>query len=310
MSALLDVTLPVFIVIGFGYLAVWVGFFSDSAVEGLMKFTQNFAIPCLLFRAISGLDLGLHFDWPLLVSYYTGSVVGFTIGTSVAFYVFARPIQDAIAIGFACMFANSVMLGLPITERAYGADALGPNYAIVALHAPFCYLLGITAMEVARNKGGGFFTGVGSVVVSMSKNALMIGIALGFVVNFTGIPMPGPLTSALDLMVRAALPTALFGLGGVLVRYRPEGDMVQIAFVATISLCLHPAVVWLMATYVTHLSTPAMQSAVLTAAMAPGVNAYIFANIYGVARRVAASAVLIGTATSILTGSAWLALIG
>jgi predicted permease len=40
--------------------------------------------------------------------------------------------------------------------------------------------------------------------------------------------------------------------------------------------------------------------------MAPGVNAYLFANMYGSARRVAASAVLIATALSILTIWAWL----
>ena len=33
------------------------------------------------------------------------------------------------------------------------ADALVGNYAIIALHAPFCYLLGITTMELV--KGGG-----------------------------------------------------------------------------------------------------------------------------------------------------------
>ena len=57
MQALLDVIVPVFVVIGFGYLAVWRGFFSNSNVEGLMKFTQNFAIPCLLFNAIAEIDL-------------------------------------------------------------------------------------------------------------------------------------------------------------------------------------------------------------------------------------------------------------
>ncbi len=62
MADLLDVILPVFIVIGFGYVAIWSGYFTDAAVDGLMKFTQGFAIPCLLFRAISTLDLGQSFD--------------------------------------------------------------------------------------------------------------------------------------------------------------------------------------------------------------------------------------------------------
>ena len=55
---------------------------------------------------------------------------------------------------FCCLFSNSVLLGLPITERAYGVDALTGNFAIVAMHAPFCYGLGITAMEIVSNRGG------------------------------------------------------------------------------------------------------------------------------------------------------------
>ena len=54
------------------------------------------------------------------------------------------------------------------------------------------------------------------------------------------------------------------------------------------------------------LPTDALRSATLTAAMAPGINTYIFANMYGCARRVAASAVLIATGLSILTVWMWL----
>ena len=51
------------------------------------------------------------------------------------------------------------------------------------------------------------------------------------------------------------------------------------------------------------------RSAVVTAAMAPGVNTYVFANMYGVAKRVAASAVLIGTGLTIVTSWLWLAVL-
>ena len=53
-------------------------------------------------------------------------------------------------------------------------------------------------------------------------------------------------------------------------------------------------------------STDALRSAVLTAAMAPGINSYVFANMYGRARRVAASSVLIATSVSVGTIWVWL----
>jgi hypothetical protein len=68
---------------------------------------------------------------------------------------------------------------------------------------------------------------------------------------------------------------------------------------------LHPAIVWASGTAL-GLDRDAFRSAVLTATMAPGVNAYIFANMYGAARRVAASSVLIATALSLITIWLWL----
>jgi predicted permease len=305
MSNIFTIVLPVFIVMGFGYLAVWRGLFADSAVDGLMKFAQNFAIPCLLFRAISTLDLQQNFDIPLLFSFYSGVVGAFAVGLLGARYLFGRPWEDCVAISFCCLFSNTLLLGLPITERAYGADALLGNYTIIAFHAPFGYALGITAMELVRAQGTPLRHIPVKVGKAMFSNSLVLGIALGFVVNLGNIPLPVVFTDAVDLMVRAALPAALFGLGGVLYRYRPEGDMRTILFVCAVSLGLHPAIVWTLGS-ASDLSTEAFRSAVLTASVAPGINAYVFANMYGVAKRVAASAVLVGTGLSILTTALWL----
>lgn len=305
MQALLDVILPVFLVIGFGYVTVWRGIFSHSAVDGLMVFTQKFAIPCLLFRAISTLNLDQNFDLRLLSSFYLGAAAGFVVGLFTAKYVFNRDWEDAVAIGFACLFSNSLMLGLAITERAYGPTALQANYAIIALHSPFCYAIGITAMEIARARGAATLKLPFKVLNAMFRNALVIGIILGFAVNVADIPVPKVVNDGVDLLVRAAIPCALFGMGGVLYRYRPDGDLRIIAFVCFVSLIMHPAITFALGKF-NGLSTASLRSAVLTASMAPGINSYVFANMYGRARRVAASSVLLATALSIGTIWVWL----
>lgn len=308
MQALLDVILPVFLVLGAGYVAVWRGLFSDAGVDALMKFAQGFAIPCLLFKAMAGLDLQAGFNLPLLFSFYFGAVSGFAAGLLAGRFLFGRPWTDSVSIGFSGLFSNSVLLGLPITERAYGAEALAGNFAIIALHAPFCYFLGIIAMEIARGAGAGVVSTARRVVVEMAHNALIIGVVLGLIANVTNLPVPGVVMDGLDLLSRAALPAALFALGGILYRYRPEGDIKVIATVCAISLVLHPAVSFASATLL-GLERDAFRSVVVTAAMAPGVNTYLFANMYGAARRVAASSVLLATFLSLGTVWLWLLVI-
>lgn len=310
MSSLVEIILPVFLVLSAGYVVVWRGIFSDATIDGLMTFSQNFAIPLLLFRAISTLDLSQGYNSGLLISYYTGSLTVFTLGTLGAHYVFSRGWETSVAIGFSALFANTLLLGLPIMERAFGTQSLAPNFAIISIHAPFCYFLGIASMEIARAKAASPLSVIAASARAMFKNALMMAIILGFIVNLSGFVLPVAVDQAMSLIVRAALPTALFALGGILYRYRPEGSLREIAMVCSLSLIVHPAIALFMTVVVFDLPTGMVRAAVLTASMAPGVNSYIFASLYGRGQRAAASSVLVGTLLSVLSVSVWLTILG
>jgi predicted permease len=308
MGILISVILPVFLILAAGYVLAWRNVIPPEGIDGLMKFAQGFAVPCLLFRNIAALDLATTFDPALLISFYTGATLCFAAGIAGARWLFGRDWEDAIAIGFVALFSNSLLIGLPITERAFGPDALASNFAIISIHAPFCYLLGITTMELARARGQALRHLPLTIGRAMAGNAIIIGVGLGLLANIADLRLPEAVDAAIDLVARAAIPTALFGLGGVLTRYRPEGDMRQILFVMGCSLMLHPALVWVMGS-LAGLSTGQFRSAVLTAAAAPGVNAYLFADMYGRARRVAASAVLFATVACALTAAFWLSIL-
>ena len=128
---------------------------------------------------------------------------------------------------------------------------------------------------------------------------------LGLLVNVADVALPKAFLDGANMVATTALPAALFGMGGVLYQYRPEGDIGAIGWAVGISLLVHPAIVWSLG-QVWNLSVSELRSAVLTSAMAPGINCYIFASMYNRAKRVAASGVLIATALSVLTIWCWL----
>ena len=307
MGLLLDVILPVFVVIGFGYgMAKWCGM-SESMVDALMWFAQSIAVPALLFRQIALIDLTTSFHPGMIGSFYAGGFLCFAAGFFGAWKLFKRPLEEAVTTGFACMFSNSLLLGLSITERAYGPAALSGNYAIIAMHAPMFYALGITLMELVHSHGqrlSGRALTV-KVVKAIFSQSLVLAIALGFIVNLSGIAMPSALDAASEMLGKAGLPAALFGLGGVLNRYRPEGDVGLIALIVGVSLVLHPVATYGLA-MLFQLDVASLRSATVTAAMPPGANAYLFAHLYATGRRANASAVLIATGLSIFTAWIWL----
>ncbi len=307
---ILFVILPVFLVGGGGYLSVRLKYTSDTTVDGLMSFALKVAVPALLFKAIAELDLNANFDPGLLLSFYVGCTSTFVLAIIASRRLFKRRPGEAVAIAFAALFSNSLLLGLPITQQAYGVEALAPNFAIISIHSPFCYLLGITTMEFARADGRSLPATFRAVISAMFKNSLMIGLFLGFIVNLGNVPVHHTIMDAADMLARAALPTALFALGGILTRYALKASLMEASVVTVLSLIVHPAITWLLATQAFHLPENFVRSAVITAAMAPGVNAYVFATLYSRGEAQSASAVLLATGMSVFSVTIWLIILG
>jgi hypothetical protein len=138
------------------------------------------------------------------------------------------------------------------------------------------------------------------------SNPLLIGIALGLLGNFAGLKLIEPADAFTRMMAQAVLPAALFGLGGALNEYRIRENWVLSATMSGIKLLLMPALVYVLVVLVFRVDPMIARIAVITAAMPSGINSYVFATMYNRSVDVAASAILITTASSVLTVSLWL----
>ena len=69
-----------------------------------MSYTQNFAIPCLLFMALIKIDLGQAYSFRLMGSYYIGAASGFALGFLGARYIFKRSAEDALPLALSVCF--------------------------------------------------------------------------------------------------------------------------------------------------------------------------------------------------------------
>lgn len=308
MSALINVLLPVFLIIGVGFISAKFKWLPSSAVDGVMLFTQKFAIPCLLFNAMVNIEIGNYFNFLLLVSYFIPSLIGFFLGILISRSLLKYSLEKSVVIGFCCLYSNSLMLGLPIMEQAYGTNSLGPNYAIIALNTPFCYMIGIVFMEFVKGRGNGLSSTVGKAIKGIFNNILVLSILLGIFINILEIIIPTTINNAIDIIIKAAIPTAIFGLGGVLARYKVNGDILPVIVIALIALLMKPSLGYYLADY-NQLDTNSIRAVVLTAAMAPGLNAYIFANMYNTGTKIAATSVLFSTTLSVFTLWYWLSVL-
>lgn len=296
-------------IVGGGYLTVQVGLLNHLEVNGLLKFSQTIAIPIFLFLSILNLDLQIIFDWQLIFSYFFGAVLCFVLGIIGARLLLNCKPSEATAIGFCVLFSNAVLIGLPITELAYGKSALGPNLAIISVNAPICYLIGISVMEIFNHKGKSLKNTLLKIIKTITSNNITMSLIIGLIFNVLGVKIFPPIYTALNLISTGAVPIALFGLGGIIVQYSLSQNIKKVMLIGLLSLLIHPLITFSIGKYGFSLSKETLQSMIITAAMAPGINAYIFASIYNKEIETAATAILVCTPLSIFTISIWLTIL-
>lgn len=306
MFAILNVVIPVFAIIGLGYLAVRFRLYPSEGVRGLVAFVNNFATPCLLFLAMLTSDFGTAFNWSIIVPFYVGSLFSLTVGTIIAVKFFGNRPGEGVSSGFAAMFTNTVLIGIPIVQRAYGQQALPVVFSIIAFHAPMLITIGMLVMELVRRDGAPLHKALGVAALRIVQNPLLWGVGLGLLGNAYRLELPEPATAFLTMMSAAVLPAALFGLGGALNEYRLADNWPQALAMSTFKLAIHPAIAWVLMVPVLGVDPDVARYGVLLAAMPTGINAYVFATYYNRAVNVATNTVLISTVASILTVSLWL----
>ncbi len=306
MLTILLTVAPVFLLIAVGYGGVRSGYLPGAIADALNAYAVRIAVPVLLFRALERLDLAAAFSPPLLVSFYAGAFLCFVIGILLARHLFKRRPGEAVAVGFAATFSNSVMLGLVIVERTQGSAPLTAAFGIIALHAPLIYAVGILTMELMRRDGRPLGETVRVAGRSIMVNPLMIGILAGAFVNLTGHWLPEPAMAAVDMIAQTAIPVALVGIGAVMTRYRLSTNLSEVGVVAALSLLVHPAITFVLVHYLFVLPPEMQRAAVTLAAMPPGMNIYLFAVMYDRAVNLAASAFLLATVLSVFTATVWI----
>ncbi len=298
--------LPVFIMMGIGWLAVKTGYLNDTLSDHLNAFTVKLAVPVLLFRAMINLDFSQAFNPPTLLGFYLGAIVSFAIGIILARSIWKRRPGEAVAVGFCALFSNTVLLGIPIMERVYGEASLAPVFGIVALHAGTMYTIGLITMELARADGRPLGETIATATKSILSNSLMIGVLLGVAVNLSGFTLPEVILSPVNMIASAAIPVALVGIGAALTRYTIKAELSEALMISSLSLLLQPLIAFVITHVIFDLPIELVRAAVIAGAMPPGMNVYIFAAMFNRAVSLSASVIVIATSLSIFTISAWI----
>ncbi|SHF47365.1 hypothetical protein SAMN05444273_106193 [Litoreibacter ascidiaceicola] len=293
-------TLPFFAIIGVGYWAGRVKFFTPEATGYLTKFVFYFALSAMLFRFSANLSLVEILDWSYIVAYFWATALVYLIVTSVALLRW-RSVEEAAIEAQCGVIGNVGFLGVPMLVLLMGENAIGPVMLILAVDLIFFGSLVVILITGSRD--GRMSLGILKTVgTGLIKNPMIVSIVLGFAWSASAMPIPVPLNEFLSILGGAATPGALFAIGASLATKSAE-RMEVATWLSFSKLVLHPAAVAVSALWLFAVDPYSASVMIAAAALPVAGNVYMIAQHYGVAPTRVSASILISTAVSILTVS-------
>ncbi len=305
------ITLPVYLLIGLGFLSVRTGYIGAGSVPGLSRFTLRVCLPPLIFAAVALPGAERPLEAGVGLAYLAGSLAAFAAGGVALRALLGVPAARAWILSLGCGVSNSGFMGFPIAALLVGPDLAARFFAIAVIVENVVMLpLGLVAADLCRSRGEGLQRLVRTAIGLAARNPLLVSVLVGLAVRLGGVPVPGPAAEAIGMLADVAPAVALFVVGATLARYPVDrSDASLSATILVAKLLVHPALV-LAAVTLTPGGMPDLgRIAVLFAAM-PMISIFpILGEPFGI-DRLCATALVAAVTVSFATIALWAGLLG
>ncbi len=305
--AIASITGPIFILIALGYWVTWRQWFAQANIRALGQFVITFALPAMIFRALTRQSFVEVVDLHYLLAYGLGSLLALGLGMLFARMVAGHDLRLSALFGLGMSMSNSGFIGFPIVSQLLGAKAGIALAMTMLVENALVFPLALILLESQDASGKGRAHLLHQVGGRLLRSPLVIAISAGVLCSLAGVQLPGVFSKVLELMAQASVALSLFVIGGSLVGLKTRGIVRRISPIVLGKLLLHPLLIFLLLHFL--LPVPAwLQMAAVLFACAPMMSIYpIIGQKYGHEGLCAAS-LLAATVTSFfsISGMLWL----
>lgn len=311
MDQIVNIVLPVFGLIGIGYVVAWARLLPEGSDRALADFCFVIAMPLLIFRTVAGADFAGGSPMHLWLAYYIAFAISWAAGTLTIRRLFGRDARTGVVAGVSAAYSNVLLLGIPLVMVAYGEEGMAALAVLLAINLPVMMTVSAILNEralvvdgVSTHSDPG--AALKAAAVALVKNPIIIGIAAGLVWRLVGLPLGGPVGIVVERLSGVAGTLALFSVGMNLRQYGLAGNVRPAFIIAAIKLVLLPAIVFALLATVIHLPPVWAKALVIATACPTGVNTWLVAARFRTGQALASNAITLTTAASAVTVTLWL----
>ena len=295
--------LPVVLLIVIGFVAGRMKLIRGEGVRDLSNLVFLVLVQALLFRSMATAHLE-RLDLRSVALYYVVAAALF-----LALLVIQGLNSRSAVIALAAIFSNTLMIGVPLVQLAYGQAGLLNLFTLISMHALVLLTLATVVIEllVAREQvasGAGERRHLAVTVGHAVKNAILhpvpLPIIAGFLYSLTGWGLHPVVERPLKLLGDAFGPVALVLVGVTLAQTAIGPHLKGALVISALKTIVHPA---LMAAAGWALGLQGLPLAVMVvaAALPVGANVFLFSQRYQKAEDLVTASVAVSTAMAVVT---------
>ena len=308
MLAVLSVTLPIFLLIAFGFAATHLGAMERGEIGALGAFTIRFALPALIFKSLAQRRFADVANLDYLLVYGSASLAVFALIYVLARAVHGRSRAASAMQGLGASLTNSGFIGYAIVTLYLGPIAAVALALQMVIENIVIFPLALALAETDGREGHALSQVAAHLAGRLVRNPIILAILLGAAASVGGIALPAVLAKAVDMLAGASAGVALFTVGGALADLEVKGMVGDIARIVAGKLLPLPLVTFVALRFAPGLD-PQLQKAMLIFSGAPMFTIFpLVSRPYG-QEPVAAAALTVATSLSFLTISMLLLLL-
>jgi len=305
MATTLTVILPIFMLLGLGWLLRLRRFPGEEFWRLLDPLVFYILLPALLVRNFANVDVS-----QLDVLPAAGAAVLIVL-TATAALLLLRRVLALDGPAFTSLVQSTIRfnsyIGFAIAAGLYQTAGLTIFSVIVAFVTPLANLISVSVLgRYGKNRGN---SGIGKLLLPVLSNPMIVAVLLGVFLSLSGIGLPWVLDPFFEVLGRAALPLGLLAAGAGLDfrALRHSGQAVLMACLAR--LVLMPLLA-LVAIWFFQLDGLSRMAIVIYAIMPVPPGSYILARQLGGDATLLATIIVASTLLSIATVPIWLFVLG
>lgn len=235
----LNATIPVFLVIVVGYILKQTGILNEPFVKTANKFNYNITLPILLFVDLSTTDIIGDFDLRYVLYCAAVTVIAFA-----ALWICARLflkdkslIAEFVQAGYR---SSAAVMGVAFIQNMYGNSGMAPVMIIGCV--PLFNVFAVLILTFEGESGGNGVEHIKKSLLSIVRNPIIIGIALGVIVSLLRVNLPEIIDKTLSSFAKMATPLALVGIGAGFEGRKAVNKIRLTVVAALIKLAILPAI--------------------------------------------------------------------